>query len=116
EHLGGNGSHALQTPLATLHAFNGWADKFIVTPADGLEDAYFAASGKFRKLTWTVAAHDYRADHGGQHYGREWNLSFAAPLHKGWNGLIKLAEYRSDSYARDTRKFWVQLEYAGSRP
>ena len=28
EHLGGSGAHALQTPLATLHAFNGWADKF----------------------------------------------------------------------------------------
>ncbi|MHB8912667.1 MAG: alginate export family protein, partial [Lysobacter sp.] len=37
EHLGGDGSHALQTPLATLHAFNGWADKFLVTPAGGLE-------------------------------------------------------------------------------
>ncbi len=35
EHLGGNGRHALQTPLATLHAFNGWADKFLVTLARG---------------------------------------------------------------------------------
>ncbi len=33
EHLGGNGRHALQTPLATLHAFKGWADRFLVTPA-----------------------------------------------------------------------------------
>ena len=40
EHLGGNGRHALQTPLATLHAFNGWADKFLVTPVNGLEDRY----------------------------------------------------------------------------
>ena len=33
EHIGGNGRYALQTPLATLHAFNGWADKFLVTLA-----------------------------------------------------------------------------------
>jgi len=115
EHLGGNGSHALQTPLATLHAFNGWADKFLVTPAGGLEDAYLMASGKAGKATWTVAGHDYRGDTGG-HYGREWNLSLAAPLRPGWNGLIKLADYRSDGFARDTRKLWLQLEYAGSLP
>ena len=116
EHLGGNGLHALQTPLATLHAFNGWADKFPVTPPGGIEDVYLAASGKVHTATWTVAAHDFRADEGGQHYGREWNLSLAAPVHAGWNGLIKLADYRSDGFARDTRKLWVQLEYTGSRP
>lgn len=116
EHLGGNGTHALQTPLATLHAFNGWADKFPVTPPGGIEDVYLATSGKLHNATWTVAAHDYRADEGGQHYGREWNLSLAAPVHAGWTGLIKLADYRSDGFARDTRKFWLQLEYTGSRP
>jgi hypothetical protein len=115
EHLGGNGSHALQTPLATLHAFNGWADKFLVTPAGGLEDVYLSASGKIGKATWTVAGHDYRADVGA-HYGREWDLSLAAPLVAGWTGMAKLADYRSDGYARDTRKLWLQLEYAGSRP
>ena len=115
EHLGGDGRHALQTPLATLHTFNGWADKFLVTPSGGLENVYLSASGKADKATWTVAGHDYRADQGGR-YGREWNLSLAAPLRPGWNGLLKLADYRSDGYARDTRKIWVQLEYAGSRP
>ena len=35
EELGSNaGLYGLQTPLATLHAFNGWADKFLVTPVD----------------------------------------------------------------------------------
>jgi hypothetical protein len=112
EHLGGNGSHALQTPLATLHAFNGWADKFPVTPANGLDDAYLLATGKAGKATWTVAAHDYRADRGGQHYGREWNLSLAAPLRPGLIAMVKFADYRSDDFARDTRKIWLQLEFA----
>jgi hypothetical protein len=77
EHLGGNGARSLQTPLATLHAFNGWADKFVVTPAGGLEDRYFGAGGKFGrgsyagKLNWAVAWHNYSADIGGN-YGREW--------------------------------------------
>ena len=44
ETLGGNGVNALQTLLATAHAFNGWADKFVgapggsATPAGGLKD------------------------------------------------------------------------------
>ncbi|MGH8029476.1 MAG: alginate export family protein, partial [Arenimonas sp.] len=46
EHLGGDGTHALQTPLATLHAFNGWADKFTTTPSGGLEDRYLSAGRK----------------------------------------------------------------------
>ena len=35
--LGSDGGvAAFQTPLATLHAFNGWADLFLTTPARGL--------------------------------------------------------------------------------
>ena len=51
----------LQTPLATLHAFNGWADMFLTTPANGLQDLYFRASYtlpmdfiEFRSLTGIV--------------------------------------------------------------
>jgi hypothetical protein len=102
--------------LATLHAFNGWADKFTVTPAGGLEDRYLGAGGKFGrnahagKFNWVVAWHDYRADTGG-HYGSEWNASLGFPVHGPVNGLVKLADYRSDGFARDTRKLWLQLEW-----
>ncbi|HLF12977.1 MAG TPA: alginate export family protein, partial [Gammaproteobacteria bacterium] len=40
EVLTGNGTTAFQTPLATMHAFQGWADKFLTTPAAGIEDRY----------------------------------------------------------------------------
>lgn len=117
EHLGGNGVHALQTPLATLHAFNGWTDKFLVTPAGGLEDRYLGAGGKFGrdayagKFNWVVTWHDYRADTGGR-YGAEWNASLGFPVRRTLTGLVKLADYRSDGFARDTRKLWLQLEWA----
>ncbi|HWV11721.1 MAG TPA: alginate export family protein, partial [Sphingobium sp.] len=32
------GGFAFQTPFATLHKFNGWADKFLTTPATGIQD------------------------------------------------------------------------------
>ena len=122
EHLGGNGAHALQTPLATLHAFNGWADKFTTTPLGGLEDRYLGAGGKFGraantgKYSWAVSWHDYRADTGiagtDSHYGNEWDASFGFPVHGPVNGLLKLADYRAEGFARDTRKLWLQLEWA----
>ncbi len=121
EHLGGNGVHALQTPLATLHAFNGWADKFGVTPPGGLEDRYVGAAGSFGQTAragsyrWAVAWHDYRADTRiagtGDRYGTEWDASFGFPVHGSLNGLVKLADYRSNGFARDTRKLWLQLEW-----
>ena len=121
EHLGGNGVHALQSPLATLHAFNGWADVFLVTPAAGLEDHYIGLGGSLgheragARTAWQLAWHDYRADHGGAHYGREWNASLNLPLAKGLSGMLKLADYRAAGFARDTRKLWLQVEYKGSR-
>lgn len=117
EHLGGDGTHALQTPLATLHAFNGWADKFLATPAAGLEDRYVSASGGFgagpvaSKSTWSLAWHDYASDRGSLDYGREWNASLGFPIQGRLMGLVKLADYRSEGFGRDTRKLWLQLEW-----
>jgi hypothetical protein len=117
EHLGGNGRHALQTPLATLHAFNGWADRFTVTPANGLEDRYAAVGGQFAKarargaLEWQAAWHDYRSDVGGQHYGRELDASIGVPLSASLKALVKVAAYDADAFSRDTRKAWLQLEW-----
>ena len=121
EHLGGNGVTALQTPLATLHAFNGWDDQFGVTPAKGLEDRYLSAGGKFGrgkydgKLAWAVAWHDYRSDVGSVRYGREWNASLGFPLPGGLNGLVKLADYRANAFSRDNTKLWLQVEWRGTR-
>jgi hypothetical protein len=114
EHLGGNGHHALQTPLATLHAFDGWADKVTTTPAAGLEDNWLSVTGKQKQVTWVVAWHDFHADVGSSHYGSEWDLSLARPIGKSWNAMLKLADYQADNFARDTRKFWLQFEYTGS--
>ena len=121
EHLGGNGRHALQAPLATLHAFNGWADKFLVTPVNGLEDRYLGVSanvGRERagsRASWQLAWHDYRADHGSLRYGSEWNAMLSLPLAKGLATTLKFADYRAAGFGRDTRKLWLQLDYKGSR-
>lgn len=87
ERLEGNGVSALQTPLATLHAFNGWADRFLVTPPAGLRDLYLDAGytvpkggGLLAGTGFRFAFHDYASTAGDLEYGREWNASIARPL------------------------------------
>lgn len=115
ERLGADMDRAFQTPLATLHAFNGWADKFLTTPADGLEDRYVAAQGGLnvagRSATWQVAYHDFQSDRG-TGYGHEWDASLGIVLRPGLVPLVKLADYRSDGFASDTRKIWFQVEWS----
>lgn len=112
EHLGGNGRHALQTPLASLHAFNGWADKFNTTPPGGLDDRWLAIEGTARgTFDWQVAWHRYDADIGGA-YGTESNASLGFPVGKRVKGLVKFADYAADGFARDTTKLWLQFEWS----
>src|SRR5690606_32258677 len=68
EVLGGDGHYGFSTPFATLHAFNGWADRFPATPVNGLDDRYIGIGGKIGKAAWAASYHDFRADHGNQDY------------------------------------------------
>lgn len=112
ERLGGDGTHALQAPLGTLHAFNGWADKFNATPPAGLDDRYVGAGGKWRgRMEWQLAWHDYRSAAGAARYGREWDVSLGFPLSRRVKALAKAAGYRAEGFGRDTRKLWLQLEW-----
>lgn len=116
ERLGAGRGRAFQTPLATLHAFNGWADKFGVTPVNGLRDAYVSAQRGIeiggRKGKWEVAYHDFRSDRGGLDYGQELDASIGVTLRPGLDVLAKIADYDSAGYARDTRKLWLQVEWS----
>ncbi len=116
EVLGGDagpGNRAFQTPLATKHAFQGWADQFLTTPADGVRDAYFGASTALLGGTLQAWYHDFRADQGSSQYGEELDLAYgrAIPGIKGLTGLVKYARYDADDFAVDTDKLWLQLQY-----
>ncbi len=120
EVLGADAGLALtsfQTPLATGHKFQGWADKFLTTPPNGLRDGY-ASFGWSRKqwralsnVSLSAVWHRFDSDRLSQHYGDEWNLLAAAKLKK-FSLLAKYADYRADRLATDTRKVWLQAEWA----
>ncbi|MDH1054463.1 alginate export family protein [Aquipseudomonas alcaligenes] len=112
----GSGNRAFQTPLATKHAFQGWADQFLTTPADGIEDAYVGVTAPLLGGTLQAWYHDFSTEQGSDEYGNEIDLSYAHPIPgvKGLVGLVKYATYDSDDKARtvDTDKVWLQLQYS----
>ena len=115
ERLEGNGTVALQTPLATLHAFNGWADKFLTTPANGLRDFYLdagwkAAKGPVKGLGLRLAWHDFNSTVAGLDYGQEWNAQASYPIGKHFTLLAKFARYDAKAFATDTTKTWLSVE------
>jgi Alginate export len=120
EVLGASSGVALtsfQTPLATLHKFNGWADKFLVTPPNGLRDAYATLGytksmlGKLTALTAQATYHDFKSDRLAQAYGNEINLLLSTKL-KRYSVTIKYADYSAKLFATNTKKFWASVEWA----
>ncbi|MGD9653825.1 MAG: alginate export family protein [Sulfuricurvum sp.] len=123
EFLSGKGSAdetAFQTPLATLHKFNGWADKFLSTPDGGVCDTSvsfgYTAPGLGKAL---AVYHSFETDvdmSGKSDLGTEWDLMYSndVPGVKGLNGLIKAAYYSGGDvtgYNKDVSKVWLQLDY-----
>ncbi|WP_052481040.1 alginate export family protein [Gilvimarinus agarilyticus] len=102
------GRAAFNTPLATLHKFQGWTDRFLTTPDDGVEDFYLSASGAVAGIKLLATYHDLASDYGGIDYGQELDLSAAKQLGPV-TVLVKYADYQADDYGSDTQKFWLQL-------
>ena len=112
ESLGGDATRPnrrFQTPLATLHAFQGWADKFLTTPPQGVEDRYVTLEATYRGATAVVGWHDFRAEAVDRSYGREWNVSVSRKFGTRYELLGKFADYDADGFATDTRKAWLMF-------
>jgi hypothetical protein len=111
EVLGGDTApnHAFQTPLATLHVFQGWADKFLTTPREGVEDLYLGVSANFGALALNLVWHDFAAEASSADYGTEWDASAGYKFAKNYELLAKVADYQADGFATDTTKLWLQL-------
>ena len=117
EKLGSDNGRGLQTPLATLHKFNGWADLFLTTPPNGLQDAYLSIGRTFAKvkllpgLNANIAFHQFDSAKRNLEYGTEVDAS--AGFKVGKIGLLlKYADYNAKAFGADTRKLWLQAEWA----
>ncbi len=115
ETLGGDGTYAFQTVLATKHAFNGWADQFLTTPTDGLVDNYISVSAKPAGIKLLAVYHTFTTDEGSDDLGTEINLLAAKKFDKNYSAGVKYASYTDDTDAGtgDISKLWVwgQLKF-----
>lgn len=121
EIMQGNGTVGFATPLATLHQFEGWADKFLTTPPNGIKDPYGSVGWTgahllgLDALAATVIYRAFEAERVGTNYGAEWDFALSGKWHH-YAALLQYANYTAGgttpvAIARDTSKFWAQLEY-----
>lgn len=109
EQLGGDGMYAFQRPLATLHAYNGWADRFLSTPAEGLIDFYVDARLSIGGYVLKGEYHDFEADSGSLNYGNEIGLSVSREFLKHLDVVLKYASHDADDVGADVQKLWVSV-------
>ncbi|MGE3141723.1 MAG: alginate export family protein [Hyphomonadaceae bacterium] len=120
ESLEGDGVRGFSTPLGTLHAFQGWADLFLTTPADGIEDVNFQINVKPRfwsdrisGLDLTARWHAFAFERTGADIGAEFDAQAMVAINRHVTIGIKYADFQSDIPAAfpDTAKGWFTLEY-----
>ena len=112
EVLGGSADDGqFLTTLATLHKFNGWADKFLGTPVDGLQDFYLDVGGKIGSVNWKAVYHDFSSDSEGIDYGTEFDflLKYTTSWKQGF--LLKGAFYEAKDFSVDTQKIWLATSW-----
>ncbi|MBV1872766.1 MAG: hypothetical protein KUG83_09495, partial [Gammaproteobacteria bacterium] len=108
-------NYGFSTPLATGHKFNGWADQFLGTPAQGLVDLSVTLTGKIAGGKWLVAYHDFAADESTatiDDLGSELDLLYAKKFSKHYNAGIKYAAYSAGDTKVDTDKLWAWVGLA----
>lgn len=114
-----DGAYGFATPLATLHAFQGWADQFLTTPEQGIEDLYLSFSATLPVIggTATLVWHDFEANEstpGVDDLGEELNLQWTRPFRNNYTLGLKYADYRQGDIAAkvDKQVFWSWVTFS----
>ncbi len=119
EVLSGDGRQGFSTPLATLHQFNGRADAFVVTPAEGLRDIHlgFRTSlpgiGPAKALRANLKLHKFDSDDGTSDFGREVDARIQAKFSRHVASSLAYARYVSGddpTSPTDRSKLWFMLD------
>ena len=102
-----DGKYAFQTPLGTNHLFQGWADVFLTTPRQGMEDTFISIAGNIAKAKLQAEYHVFKSDEKYQSlngrladkYGTELDLSVSYSFSKELLGKVEYARFNeSDVY------------------
>lgn len=113
---GHGGKDRFVTILGTNHAYQGWADQFLVTPGDGLKDIYITAVAKAYGVKFVTAYHHFSSDKGSYDYGTEFNLQATKKVAKNYTVGLKYADFNADSNSmntaatNDVTKLWAFVQ------
>lgn len=117
EWLQGDGGASFQTPLATLHAFQGFADVFLRTPPEGLRDVNLGLLWKPRAFpvgdgfSLLMRGHIFTDDEGGSLLGREFDALARLPLKKWLAVELKGAVFDgADARFASRTRLWFAVE------
>lgn len=105
----GDGVTSFRTPLGTNHAYQGWADKFLLTPSQGLQDTYVTLVGDVLGAKLVAVYHDFETDEGSLDAGDEFDIMLAKTFNQHYTLGVKYADYNADDEfgGVDTEKFWL---------
>ncbi|MEQ1598580.1 MAG: alginate export family protein [Methylotenera sp.] len=132
--------YAFQTPFGTNHLFQGWVDKFLATPRQGIQDTFITATYKYDDFLFFADYHLINSDEDfntigggaatrGDKYGTEWNVAATWNIDKNWMTKLEYGKFSEDDhYAataatsantipnnrgryHDTEKLWVTAMY-----
>jgi hypothetical protein len=106
-----NTASMFRTPLATLHKFNGWADKFLATPQDGIKSAFIGVKGSVGGYKWQFDYFDFQAQDSNRDLGSEYDFEVAKDINHNIRLILRAAIYQADTHATDTTKFWFMFYY-----
>ena len=130
-----NGQYAFQTPFGTNHLFQGWVDKFLATPREGIEDTFVTVTYKYGDFSFFADYHligsdkDFNTVGGGKgdQFGKEWNTAVSYAYDKNLSAKLEYGKFSEDDHyallpaantvagnrgrIRDTDKLWLTLLY-----
>ena len=109
-----DGNAAFETPLATKHKFNGWADKFlsttVSTSGDGLSDTYVKAAGAVAGVKLVGFYHTFNSVEDDVDFGNELDLLAVKKLDDTFTVGAKAAFYSAGDTGVDTTKMWAWVQ------
>ena len=112
-----------KTPFATVHAYNGFADAFILQRIglnkgpggnyDGITDIYlgYIKPGLPCDLTFKGFLHAFLDGDASETYGYEADAVLVRKFSDNMTGLLKAAYFSGDDYYEDIKQVSVQLDY-----
>ena len=121
EYLSSGNGNAFQTPLATLHIHQGWADRFLSTPSEGVSNTSINASGMLSDVKYTFEYNTYSSDEGGYDFGTEFGAMFSYNWPEntyltGWTVGGKFTAFTADTgnvdgtSFNDVTKLWIWIQ------